>query len=175
VPSSWATSATVAHDAQPLPNGPAATNRDEYVRVQRSTASRSGRVKSSSASTKCPVAVHTGSATNPEVRGIRAAQVASTVTGARSANNTAGSIPAARHTASKHAAKAASSTVRRIRSWATAAAAGSGASIASAVMSDFNTAVIEESGRTAARSGASSRARPCSCCTRPAPGRAGSG
>ena len=54
--------------------------------------------------------MQTGSATNPDVRGIPAAQVPSTDTGARSANNTAGSIPAARHTASNVAVNAASST-----------------------------------------------------------------
>jgi hypothetical protein len=101
----------VAHDAHPRPNGPPATNRDEYVRRQRSTANRSGQVKSSSTSRKCPVAVHTGSATNPDVGGVPAATGTSTVTASRSSRRSAGSIPAAVATDTNAASNAAVSAV----------------------------------------------------------------
>ena len=105
--------ATDAHDAHPRPKGPAATNRDEYVRRHRSTSNRSGHARSSSTSRKCPVAVHTGSATNPDVGGVPAATGTSTVTAGRSATNATGSNPARVAAASNAAENAAASTTTR--------------------------------------------------------------
>ena len=111
MPSSPGTNSVDAHDAHPRPNGPPATNRDEYVRRHRNTSNRSGQVKSSSTSKKWPVAVHTGSATNPDVCGVPAATGTSTVTALRGALSCAGSNPIRTAAASNAVSNAASSTL----------------------------------------------------------------